>query len=160
MNQRLIASLAVPLAACAFAGAARAETATITTTATILATCKFRSVPAALAFPDIDPASDAAVTQDLSVQFSCTKDSAVKFAVNDKQTGSTDGTLTNGTQSLGYTVTWNGPSNLTSTGLTKGHSQANWATVKLTGTIPREAFQDAAAGGYTDATGLKLSVNP
>ncbi len=84
----------------------------------------------------------------------------MKFAVNDKQTGSIDGTLTNGAHSLGYNVTWNGPGNLTSGGLTKGHSQANWATVTLTGTITREAFQDAAAGGYTDATGLKLSVNP
>ncbi len=160
MNQRLITLLAAPALACALTGAARADTATITTTATILPTCKFRSVPTAMAFPDIDPAGDAPVTQDFTVQFSCTKDSAVKFAVNDKQAGSIDGTLTNGAHSLGYNVTWNGPSNLAAGGLTKGHSQANWASVTLTGTISREAYQDAAAGAYTDATGLKLSVNP
>lgn len=160
MNQRLIASLAAAMLAGAVTGAARAETATVTTTATILPTCKFRSIPTALAFPDIDPAGDAPVTQDLTVQFSCTKDSAVKFAVNDKQTGSVDGTLTNGTHNLGYKVTWDGPANLTAGGLTKGHSQANWATVTLTGTITRETYQDAAAGAYADATGLKLSVNP
>lgn len=159
MNQRLIASLVAPLAIAA-AGAAHADTATVNTTATILATCKFRSVPTALSFPDIDPASDTAVTKEATVQFSCTKDSSVKFAVNDKETGAVDGSLTNGTNTLGYTVSWTPPTNLTATGLAKGHSEANWASVKLTGTIAKEAFQDAAAGAYTDATGLKLSVNP
>lgn len=160
MNQRLIISLAASLLAGAAAGAAHAETATINTTATILATCKFRSVPTALAFPDIDPGSDTAITQDVKVEFSCTRDSTVKFAVNDKETGSVNGALSNGSHSLGYTVSWAAPTNLTAGGLAKGHSQANWASVTLTGTLAKEAFQDAAAGAYSDVTGLKLSVNP
>ena len=163
MNQRLIALLATTLLACAIAGNARAQsTTTVTTTATILSTCKFQNGAngLALAFPDIDPAGVEAVTRELKVKFSCTKNSAVKFAVNDKQTGSADGTLSDGANSLAYKVTWNGPENLSAGGLTKGHSEANWATVTLTGSITREAFQDAVAGNYTDNTGLKLSVNP
>lgn len=155
MNQRLIASLVAPLAIAA-ASAAHADTATINTTATILATCKFQSLPVTgMAFDDIDPGSGDAVTKEITVQFSCTKDSSVKFAVNDKETGPVNGTLTQGTNTLGYTVSWDAP-----TGLAKGHSKANWTSVTLTGSIAKEAFQDAVAGKYSDATGLTLSVNP
>lgn len=159
MNQRLLAPLIASLLATAVV-TAHADTATINTTATILATCKFRSIPTALAFPDIDPGSDEPVTQNARVEFSCTKDSTVQFAVNDSTSGTVNGSLSNGTHSLGYTVSWAAPTNLSAAGRAKGHSQANWASVQLNGSIAKEAFQDAAAGAYSDVTGLKLSVNP
>jgi len=158
MNQHLITSLVAALVTGATAGAARADTATINTTATILATCKFRSIPTALAFPDIDPGSDAPATASASVSFSCTNGSTVQFAVNDKTSGAVDGRLTNGANALGYTVAWSAPTNLSAQGLAQGHSYVS--SVTLTGTIAKAAFQDAMAGAYSDGTGLKLSVNP
>ncbi len=69
-----------------------------------------------------------------------------------------DGNLSNGTHNLGYEVSWTAHTNLNAQGRAKGHSHVS--SVTLTGTIAREAFQDAVAGTYSDVTGLKLSVNP
>lgn len=158
MKSRLI----LALAALAAAGAAHAEERTFSTTAVILPTCVFRDVPAALSFPDIDPSKADLIYAEAEVTFSCTRDSSVRFAVNNQETGPVNAHLTQagGTATIGYQVTWDAPANLSATGLAKGHSAANWASVKVKGGIAASAYQDAAAGNYTDATGLKLSINP
>lgn len=155
-------TLALALATLAAAGAAQAEERTVTTTATIMPTCVFREVPTELAFPSIDPSGNEPVTADATVKFSCTRDSTVRFGVNGQETGNASATLTRngGTDTLAYSVSWQAATNLSSTGLARGHSAANWASVKVTGSIPAIAYQDAAAGSYTDGTGLKLSINP
>jgi hypothetical protein len=151
-----VLSMAVGVAPAALAGG----TTNLTVTATILATCKVITAPAALAFGSIDPSGAVNVTATTTFTTRCTNGT--------KETASADNggnnllaaqrrmqTTVPVGKFLAYGVAYSGDTTFTGTGF--GSAGSN--TVTVTGTITPAQFQNATANTtYTDT--LVITVSP
>ncbi len=148
MKQMKLFAAVTCLAGLLFAGnALAADTANLTVTATVDATCKITG--GTLDFGTLDPTSGnpATVTNATAAQVTCTN--GTSYTITDN--GGLNGTylLDDGSSNqIQYSLTYTG------TGLGNGNAQ----DVSIKGDIAFAAYQTKPAGTYTDT--VVLSVNP
>jgi hypothetical protein len=108
----------------------------------------------------LDPTSTVAGTASSAVQYKCTTGTASgTFSVGGVSTGATGAsgslTLSGGTATLPYTITWTNPTAITGTGFGAG---STGTTVTLNGSIAATSYQNAAPGTYNGT--IAVSINP
>jgi len=143
------------MAPSAFAGG----TTNMTVTATILATCKVITAPAALAFGSIDPSGVANVTATTTFTTKCSNGTTEAASTDNgganvlagqkrMQTTAPTGNF------LAYGVAYAGDTTFTGTGFAAGAGN----TVTVTGTITPAQFQNAVANTtYTDTVVITVA---
>jgi spore coat protein U-like protein len=151
-----VIALAFSVAPAALAGG----TTNLTVKATILATCKIITAPAALAFGSIDPSGLVNVTATTTFTTKCSNGTTESASTDNGGNNLSAGqrrmqtTVPTG-KFLSYGVAYTGDTTFTGTGF--GAGAAN--TVTVTGTITPAQFQNAAANTtYTDT--LVITVSP
>lgn len=156
MSTRFHKIAALALAAAAVSPAFAGDSQNMTVQASVVGTCKLVTVPT-LDFGTLNQATAPAVNPAaVKVQYRCTKNTApTSFTVGASSTGSFAGSLSNGTDTIGYTVTWTNPTTGGS-GLGTGVTPVD---VNLTGSMPGGAnYQNVSAGNYTQS--VAIAINP
>jgi hypothetical protein len=157
-NRIVLKAIAAALATLSVGAAvAASETANVTASITVQGICRFTSGAAALAFGSIDPSAVASdLTMNTAVAYKCTKDLTPSAFT---QSGGTSGNLTNGTNTIGFTV------NNIATGYTPVAGNGFGAAVTahtigtITVTIPQANAQNAPVGTYNNnATPIVLTL--
>src|SRR5580658_5501315 len=126
----------------AFAGG----TTNLTVTATIQATCKVITPPAALAFGSIDPSGLSNITASTSFVTKCTNGTTESASTDNNGNNFSGGTKRMQTTTpagsfLAYAVAYSGDTTFTGTGFGAGAGN----TVTVSGTITPAQFQNAVA---------------
>lgn len=156
MSSRTITrSIAAAAAALSCSLGWASDTATMTVTATVVGVCKLVSVPT-LDFGTLNQATAAAVNPPaVNVTYRCTKGTPPgSFKVGTLTSGPFNGSLSNGTDSITYTINWAAPTTAGS-GLGTGVTPVN---VPLTGSMPGGAnYQNVSAGTYTQSVAIEIS---
>lgn len=133
-----------------------ADTQNMTVQATVVGTCKLGTMPL-LDFGTLDQVAAPAVNPAaVNVQYRCTKNTApTTFSVGGSTSGTFNGSLGNGTDTIAYTITWTNPT-------TKGSGLGTGVTpvdVALTGSMTGGAnYQNVSAGTYTQS--VAIVINP
>jgi spore coat protein U-like protein len=131
----------------------------MTVTATILATCKIITAPAALAFGSIDPSGLVNVTTTTTFTTKCSNGTTESASTDNGGANVLAGqkrmqTTAPAGNFLAYGVAYTGDSTFTGTGF--GAGAAN--TVTVTGTITPAQFQNAVANAtYTDTVVITVA---
>lgn len=143
------------LATSAMAG----ETGSLTVTATVTGTCKLTNVdPMSFTLDGALPGDGAASSK---VSIKCTKGTALgEFKVGGKlasdggyDAAAAGNPLTNGSETIPYSITWTAPS-----GVGSGIGPTGTAIdVTLNGTILRAAFLDVTPGSYSGAVSVSIA---
>lgn len=133
---------------------ALADTANMAVSATVVGTCKLVTVPA-LSFGTLDQVAAPAVTPAaVNVTYRCTKNTApTAFTVGGSGGGSFTGSLSNGTDTIAYGITWTTPTTGGS-GLGTGITPVD---VALSGTIAASVYQNVSAGSYTESVAIAIT---
>jgi len=136
------------------AGGAYADppTAAVPVSATVKAVCKVTSV-GAIAFGDVDAVADAGGKSATitAPEIYCTKDASVTVA--DDKGVRTNYSMSDGTNTLTYSVTYT--SGLTGKGM--GTSIGSSSDLNLTGSLAAGALDNVPAGSYTDTLTLTVT---
>ncbi|MFQ5598470.1 MAG: spore coat protein U domain-containing protein [Nitrospiria bacterium] len=137
------------------AGAAIADTNTLTVSGNVVGTCRFVSATSTLAFGALDPASGLPANTTGSTTFWCTK--GVAFALTDDDglhelvaDGNRMQHATTLTEYIPYTLTMT-PSAAT------GSGPSTPITLNLTGDITFANYSDAEAGAYSDTVVITIT---
>lgn len=132
-----------------------ADTGSMTAKAKIDGVCKLAAVPT-LDFGTLDQVTAAAVNPAaVNASYRCTSGTApTSFKVGGATSSPFNGSLSNGTDSIAYTVSWTAPTTA-GTGLSTGKTPV---TVALTGSLPGGSnYQDVSAGNYTQAVSIDIA---
>lgn len=146
--KRLVA-IAAAAAILAMAGMSMAaDSANLTVTANIVASCAVSD--GTLAFGALDPLTAPVVNVTTNdVRVTCTNGTGYTLSTTaNKGSAGNPGTLTSGTNTINYTIAF------TSTGTGTGSAVA----VPITGTIAANTYNAAPPGTYTDT--IQLNVTP
>jgi spore coat protein U-like protein len=150
-----LVAVAFGVAPAVFAGG----TTNMTVTATILATCKVITAPAALAFGSIDPSGLVNVTATTTFTTKCTNGTTESASTDNGGANFSAGTKRMQTTApvghfLPYAVAYSGDTTFTGTGFAAGAGN----TVTVTGTITPAQFQTAVANTtYTDTVVITVA---
>ncbi|MBE7939696.1 spore coat protein U domain-containing protein [Ramlibacter aquaticus] len=150
-----IQKLALALVLACAAGAALADTQSLSVTASITGVCKFNSGQTpVLAFGAIDPSGTANATASASVLYRCTTgtSASVSNAVTGARTLQGSGTAS--TDTMAYTLAFTSGG----TGTGKGFGAGQDLTLVLGGTITPTDYQNKTVGPYADT--VTLTVTP
>ncbi|HYD75651.1 spore coat protein U domain-containing protein [Ramlibacter sp.] len=131
------------------------DTATMTVTATVVGVCKLVSVPT-LDFGTLNQATAPVVNPPaVNVTYRCTKGTPPgSFKVGTLTSGPFNGVLSNGTDTITYTINWTPPTTAGS-GLGSGVTPID---VPLIGSMPGGAnYQNVSAGTYTQSVPIEIS---
>lgn len=137
------------------AGAAIADTNSLTVSAAVSGVCKFNSGTSTLAFGTIDPSGAANATASSNVLYRCTKGTTA--AVSNAITGarSMAGSGTAAGETLAYALAFTSGASEVGTGFGAGGSDL---TLVLGGTITPAQYQAVKAGPYAET--VTLTVTP
>lgn len=157
MNQsRISRCLAMTvIGALPWLSAGASDTATMTVKATVVGTCKLVSVPT-LDFGTLNQVTAPAVNPPaVNVTYRCTKGTAPStFKVGGQTASPFNGSLSNGTDPISYTISWTAPTTAGS-GLGTGVTPVN---VALAGSMPGGSnYQNVSAGTYTQSVSIDIS---
>lgn len=161
-NWKLVGALAAVGMAASLAistSAVAAGTVSLTVTATIQGICKVTAgSPGTIALGSIDPSGTVDVTGSANYTMKCTNGVAsLAWDVGGTGIGASMArTMSDGTNSLGYTLSASGDTGFTGTGFGTGSTAQ---TVTLTATVTPTQFGNAVAStGYTET--VTINVNP
>jgi spore coat protein U-like protein len=147
-------ALAAILAACTCGYSAAAGSQDLTITATVQAVCSFTAATSSIAF-NIDPSAAGPQTGFTNIAYQCTKNAAAPtIGVGGTSTGTlTTGRLLTGPASatMAYTLTVGAHSPATPQGFSGS------STVPITASVTQAAYQDMAAGAYSETVTLVIS---
>ncbi|TFZ08508.1 spore coat protein U domain-containing protein [Ramlibacter humi] len=144
----------------ALAGAAHADTQSITVSATVSGVCKLTAFPN-MTFTALDPTSAADGSGSTTIQYKCTKGTAPSsFTVGGSSTGTYSGTGANALAGTGgnldtipYTITWTAP-----TAAGSGFGTGSTATsVSLTGAILNANYVNVKADTYSKQVAIVIA---
>ena len=153
---KFVRRLAVATAAATLLGSAAfaGDTQNMTVQANVIGTCKLVTVPL-LDFGTLNQVTAPAVNPAaVNVTYRCTKNTApTSFTVGASNTGAFTGSLSNGTDTIAYGITWTAPVTGGS-GLGTGVTPVN---VALTGSIAATVYQNVSAGTYTQSVAIVIA---
>ena len=131
-----------------------ADSQNLTAQATVNGTCKLATVPT-LDFGTLDQVNAPAVNPTaVNVTYRCTKNTAPSsFKVGGTATSPFTGSLSNGTDTIAYTITWTAPTTQGS-GLGTSVTPVN---VGLAGSMAGTAYQNVSAGSYTQSVAIDIA---
>ena len=130
------------------------DSANMTVQATVVGTCKLVTVPTLdfgtlnqVTAPNLTPAA-------VNVTYRCTKGSApTSFKVGGTATSPFAGSLSNGTDTIAYSISWTAPTTAGS-GLGSSVTPVN---VGLSGSMNGSAYQNVSAGSYTQSVAIDIA---
>lgn len=130
--------------------AAASGSTTLAVTASVTKTCQFSAASTPLSFAAIDPSGSADAVTTANVLYKCTNGTS---SAGVTATGGLTRTMSDGTNSLGYTLSFSGD-----TQKGKGFGSGNDLTMVVTGTITAAQYQNAVGStGYADNVTLNIT---
>jgi hypothetical protein len=146
--------LAIAAAAALSCSAVLADTMDMTVNAKVNGTCRMVTAPT-VDFGTLNQVTAADITLGaVQVQYKCTKGlSPTAFTIGGAAAPSYSGTVSNGTDTIPYTLTWSAAQVTAGLGMATGKEISVDVVGKMTGTD----YQDAPAGTYTAAVTIEIT---
>lgn len=134
----------------AFSGIVQAASTNLPVSASVAGTCQF-DVVGSLAFGALDQTSAGDATASTSIGFWCTKNALYTLSDPTNSDGAESGTITNGTDSITYSVTYDNFSG-------SGGGKTSPITSTINGTILNANYVNVSAGNY--AGNMLFTITP